>query len=79
MAARRTQAPIRPASDWRTRLRRRISWSLLFKLLALLALWVLFFSPQHRIHVTAEAVGTRLSANPVPASDITPARGTDHD
>jgi cytochrome bd-type quinol oxidase subunit 2 len=42
MAARQRDAPFRQAPDWRTRLRRRISWSLLIKFLALLALWALF-------------------------------------
>jgi hypothetical protein len=39
--------------------------TLLLKLLALLALWLLFFSPTHRLAVTPAAVDTRLSVDAI--------------
>jgi len=42
------------AVDWRRNLRHKIAWLLVAKLLGLLALWGLFFSPYHRVEVTPE-------------------------
>ncbi len=55
-------APTSPSSSdgWRPRVRRQIAWTLLVKLLALIALWALFFSPQHRVDVTPERVQDQL-------------------
>jgi hypothetical protein len=47
--------------DWRTLLRRKIVWLLAAKLVALVVLWSLFFSPAHRVEVTAENVGRMLA------------------
>jgi hypothetical protein len=79
MAAGKQRASHRQASDWRARLRRRISWSLLLKLIALFALWALFFSPQERIHIDAVSVAGRLAAEPTATPVIQPDQGTDHD
>ncbi len=79
MAAGDNDGRSRQASDWRTGLRRRITWSLLLKLLALLTLWALFFSTHDRIHVDAEDVSGRLATDPVTAPFIPPDPGTDHD
>jgi len=45
---------------WRTTLRREIALLLALKLLALTALWWLFFSPIHRTSVDAVSAGRRL-------------------
>lgn len=79
MAAGDNHGPSRQDSDWRTGLKQRIGWSLLLKLLALLALWALFFSPQDRIHVSAGDVSGRLAADAVAAPVIPPDQGSDHD
>jgi hypothetical protein len=79
MAAGKQNALHRQASGWRARLRRRISWSLLLKLIALLTLWALFFSPQDRIEVNAGSVAGRLAAEPTPTPAIQSDQGTDHD
>lgn len=50
--------------DWRHRLRLSIGWTLLFKLIALIALWALFFSPADRIDVTPDRVDSRLEIDP---------------
>jgi len=47
--------------DWRVALRRNIGWLLAVKLAALLALWMLFFSPEHRVEVTGESAGRNLA------------------
>lgn len=49
-----------PSGEWRPRVRRQIAWTLLVKLLALIALWALFFSPEHRVEVTPERVQDQL-------------------
>jgi hypothetical protein len=49
------------AQDWRRQLRRKIAWLLAAKLVALAVLWGLFFSPAHRVHVTAERAGRMLA------------------
>jgi uncharacterized membrane protein len=54
--------------DWRYRLRRGIGWTLLIKLIALIALWVLFFSPADRVHVTPSRVDSRLVIEAPPES-----------
>jgi hypothetical protein len=46
--------------DWRAHLRRSIGWTLFLKLVALLALWALFFSPGHRTDVTPDGVDSKL-------------------
>jgi hypothetical protein len=55
----------RRSGTWQFRLRRGIGVTLLLKLLALLALWLLFFSPAHRFSVTPAAVDTRLSVDAI--------------
>jgi len=53
----------REAGTWQARLRRGISVALVLKLFALLALWLLFFSPAHRLAVTPAAVDRLLSVD----------------
>jgi len=53
----------RRSGTWQSRLRRGIGVTLLLKLLALLALWLLFFSPAHRLAVTPAAVDRLLSVD----------------
>jgi hypothetical protein len=48
------------AADWRRHLRRSIGWMLLVKVLALSALWALFFSPAQRMDITADHVDSQL-------------------
>jgi hypothetical protein len=55
----------RRSGTWQSRLRRGIGVTLLLKLLALLALWLLFFSPAHRFSVTPAAVDTLLSVDAI--------------
>jgi hypothetical protein len=45
-------------------MRREIAWILAFKLLALLLLWALFFSPEHRHAVDSEATSRRFAVTP---------------
>lgn len=53
-------------ADWRRDIRRSISWALLVKLIALIALWAIFFSPPHRLDITAERVDSRLVIDAAP-------------
>jgi hypothetical protein len=60
-----------PLDFWRRGLRRAIVWTLGLKLLALLILWSLFFTPAHRPQVTPPSVENRLAlpvASPHPAA-----------
>jgi hypothetical protein len=79
MAIRHNEAAPRRARTWQGRLRHRISWTLLIKLLALLALWLLFFSPAHRISVTPDAVDTVIAVDAAPAPVKALAEGRKHD
>jgi hypothetical protein len=58
---------------------RRISWTLLLKLVALLALWLLFFSPAHRTPVTPDAVEALFSVDAVAEPGKSLAEGITHD
>jgi len=52
----------RPAAgDWKSWLRRKIAWLLVFKAAALAMLWVLFFSPAHRVDVDGDSMRDRLA------------------
>ncbi len=55
-------------ADWRRQIRRSIGWTLLVKLVALIALWTFFFSPAHRIEVTPGHVDSRLVIDTAPES-----------
>ena len=79
MATQTHAKPPRHAGCWQGRLRRRISWTLLIKLLALLALWLLFFSPAHRPLITPDAVGTVLAVDAASAPGKALAEGSNHD
>ena len=57
------------SADWRRRLRRGIGWALFAKLIALILLWTLFFSPAHRLDVTAESVDAQFVIEPEQPSD----------
>lgn len=57
----------KPPPDWRPWLRRKIAWLLLFKLTALIVLWLLFFSPSHRVSVDPGVMSQRVA----PSSDST--------
>jgi hypothetical protein len=59
-------------TDWRAALRRKIGWLLAAKLAALLVLWMLFFSPAHRVEVTKEAAGRHLALD---GAEQTPGEG----
>ncbi|TJY59839.1 hypothetical protein E4T66_11695 [Sinimarinibacterium sp. CAU 1509] len=55
-------------TKWRAQLRQQIGWTLLIKLMALIALWALFFSPEHRVAVSDDSVQSLLiPAAPSPA------------
>jgi hypothetical protein len=56
------QEPEPSLSDWRPWLRGRILGLFVVKLLALCALWWLFFSPEHRPAADAEALAARWFA-----------------
>jgi hypothetical protein len=45
-------------------LQREVAWILGFKLVALLLLWALFFSPEHRRAVDNEATSRRFAVMP---------------
>ena len=47
--------------DWRRWLRWKIAGLLLFKLAALIVLWLLFFSPAHRVSVDPEGMSERVA------------------
>lgn len=51
----------RTTVDWRRWLRRKIVLLLAFKLAALVALWLLFFSPAHRVPVDGSVISERLA------------------
>lgn len=51
----------KPPPDWRQWLRRKIAWLLLFKLAALVTLWLLFFSPAHRVSVDPDVMSQRVA------------------
>jgi hypothetical protein len=72
-------ARVRSSGTWQSRLRRGIGVTLLLKLLALLALWLLFFSPAHRFSVTPAAVDTRLSVDAIAEPALPAAEGTPDD
>jgi hypothetical protein len=60
---------------WRRALRRHLTALLVVKLVALSALWVLFFSPVHRGVVGSHAVERRLAVlQPQPARPVAAAR-----
>jgi hypothetical protein len=50
-------------SAWRRALRRELGWLLAAKLIALLLLWWLFFSPTHRVVVDAAATMRQLGVS----------------
>lgn len=52
-----------PQATWKSELRRRIGTLLLIKLAALIALWSLFFSPDHRVHVTGQTMSGVLGVD----------------
>jgi hypothetical protein len=47
-------------TSWQAQMRRQIGWTLLVKLLALIALWAFFFSPEHRASVSDQTVHEHL-------------------
>jgi len=53
--------PRPPARDWRSWLRRKIGWLLAFKVAALAVLWLMFFSPAHRVDVDGDSMRDRLA------------------
>jgi hypothetical protein len=62
-----------PLPDWRRWLRRKIGWLLLLKLLAVVAMKVLFFSGESRVEVTPGTVDARLNVS------VQPREGTGND
>jgi hypothetical protein len=79
MAIGNSRARPRRGGTWQAGLRRRISWTLLLKLFALLALWLLFFSPAQRIPVTPDTVEALLSVDAVGETGKPLAEGFDND
>jgi hypothetical protein len=79
MANGNNRAKPRRGGTWQAALRRRIRWTLLLKLVALLALWLLFFSPAHRIPVTPDAVEAHFSVDAVAEPGKSLAEGITHD
>jgi hypothetical protein len=59
-------------SGWRAVLRRELALWLLLKVAALAVLWALFFSPAHRLAVTAATAGQRFALKPPGASPVPP-------
>ena len=59
-----------PSSAWRGTLRRDLTVWLLVKIAALALLWGLFFSPAHRLAVTAATTGERLALKSPGASAL---------
>ena len=55
-------------SEWRSWLRRKIGWLLLAKLIALILLWHMFFSPEHRVEVTQSRMDAQLALEAGPAT-----------
>jgi hypothetical protein len=49
--------------DWRSGFRIKIGWLLLIKLIGLILLWFLFFSPAHRTTVTEERAARILAVD----------------
>jgi hypothetical protein len=50
---------------WRSPLGRELTLALLFKVVAIFLLYVLFFSPSHRTHVTPADMAAALSGGAV--------------
>lgn len=51
-------------SRWAARLRRHLAWIVALKLVLIALLFALFFSPQHRPDIDAEAVDRRIDSSP---------------
>ncbi len=64
----RITTPEEPATapPWKRDLRRRIGVLLMVKLAALIALWSLFFSPDHRVRVTDQSMGAVFGVDDSP-------------
>ncbi len=67
------------SAQWKAQLKRQLSWSLTLKLLLLLALWALFFSPRQRVEVTPEITGARLAVEAAPVVHSDTVQVHDHD
>jgi hypothetical protein len=59
---------------WRRRLSRELTALIAIKLVALVLLWWLFFSPAHHTTVDADAAGRRLGVAAAAATSEAPAR-----
>jgi len=57
---------------WRRRLGRELAALIALKLVALVLLWWLFFSPAHRTVVDADGAGRRLGVLEAPAQVASP-------
>lgn len=57
-----------PESEWRLGLRRKIGWLLLAKLVALILLWNMSFSPEYRVEVTPPLMDAHLALDAGPAA-----------
>jgi type II secretory pathway component PulM len=64
----------REQTRWRRRLSRELAGLIALKLVALVLLWWLFFSPAHRTVVDADAAGRRLGMAEAAAGIESPAR-----
>lgn len=65
--------------SWRQWLRRNIAWMLLLKLAALILLKNLFFSSEHRLHVTPDRVDSQLALHAGAATLFPVSRENTHD
>ena len=63
-------------SSWRGTLRRELTLWLLVKAVALTVLWGLFFSPAHRLAVTAATASHRFALKPPAAAPVLPPEAT---
>jgi hypothetical protein len=61
------RSPAGAETQWRSWLRRKIGWLLLAKLIALILLWNMSFSPEHRLAVTPGRMDALLALDEGPA------------
>jgi hypothetical protein len=63
--------PAARTADWRRMMGRELMWLLAAKFAALVCLWLLFFSPDHRQPADANATSRQLAITPVINADRT--------
>jgi hypothetical protein len=68
-----------PGTEWRRWLRRKIGWLLVAKIVALILMWNLSFSTEHRLEVTPARVDARLALDGGSVAPAAPDREEKHD